>query len=133
MSPPSPRDRKRRTETTERGARLLLRELGHPASPSRGRLDTFPPAAPHKTSPALCTQSLCPHTSGEYGLNPSTGFSPPSIGISRAWPELSERFSETRVHLRVCKQHLPSSTKLLPKKTTGQAGTEEAHWQLNAL
>lgn len=70
-----PRERKRRTETTEQGARPLLRELGHPASPSRGRLDTFPPAALRKQA-RHCARSQSVRTpQGEYGLTPSTGFS----------------------------------------------------------
>lgn len=63
-----PQERKRRTETTEQGARPLLRELGHPASPSRGRLD--------RKQARHCARSRSVRTpQGEYGLTPSTGFS----------------------------------------------------------
>lgn len=48
--------RKWRTENTERRARLLLRTPGHPASPSQGPLDTFPPAALQKTNQAMCRE-----------------------------------------------------------------------------
>lgn len=77
----SPWERKWRTETTEQRARLLLRKPGHPASPSQGPLDTFPPAALGKQA-RHCAESLSVCVLGEYGLAPSTGC---SIRIHFVW------------------------------------------------
>ncbi len=67
-----PRERKWRTENTEQTARLPLRKPRHPASPSQGPLDTFPPAALRKQT-RHCAESSSVRAPGEYGRAPSTG------------------------------------------------------------
>lgn len=75
-----PWERKWRTENTELRARLLLRKPGHPASPSQGPLDTFPPAALRKQT-RHCAERLSVCTPVEYGHAPSTGCLPLNIRI----------------------------------------------------
>lgn len=77
-------ERKWRTENTERRARLLLRKPGHPASPSQGALDTFPPAALRKQT-RLCAQHSSVCAPVEYGGAPSTGCLLLSVRIHFVW------------------------------------------------
>lgn len=79
-----PWERKWRTENTERRARLLLRKPGHPASPSQGPLDTFPPAALRKQT-RHCAERLSVCTAEEYGLAPSAGCLFLSVRVHFMW------------------------------------------------
>lgn len=79
-----PWERKWRTENTERRARLLLRKPGHPASPSQGPLDTFPPAALRKQT-RHCAESSSVCAPVEYGRAPSTGCLLLNIRIHVVW------------------------------------------------
>lgn len=70
-------------EVEELGARLLLRKPGHPASPSRGPLDTFPPAALRKQA-RHCAESCSVFALEEHGPAPSTGCLLPSVSVRPA-------------------------------------------------
>ena len=90
-----PWERKWRTENTELRARLLLRKPGHPASPSQGPLDTFPPAALRKQT-RHCAGSSSVRAPVEYGRAPSTGCLLVRISIHFAWM-ISKQNSRSRV------------------------------------
>lgn len=79
-----PRERKWRTENTERRASLLLRKPGHPASPGQGPLDTFPPAALRKQT-RHCAERSSIHASAEYGHPPSAGYLFLKVRIHFMW------------------------------------------------
>lgn len=98
-----PWERKWRTENTERRARPLLRKPGHPASPSQGPLDTFPPAALRKQT-RHCAESSSVCASG---------------GI---WPR-----SINRLLLRIWIHSAWTSSKHIPKAGYSQ-GLTASNW-----